>query len=300
MTNINYEEMLNLIQSEIVDYMRTAEESEEYSDYRIVLSSEQQFMKIKDKDPRNIYIVVKFGATSILFGQIVLPITLTILSEQNKLITTQKLMAGFTETYNLQRNEEGTLQQIWENPSVSNNFNPIYEGWRSIIRVTGVFAITKNAAYYDVTYTHTNSDGTKVEQKIPAVSINLGLANNPDSQPFYNTYDFTHSVITMGHFTLQMSMFLLNNNMIASKIIDMITGSTTDFATDGNGELQPIFNRDEYGKQIEDWQTSINNTFELDIKFLDGRVRHSKMKLINFHINQEIGKIPLFIGSFSE
>lgn len=300
MTNIDYEEILNIIQSELTSFVNQPENYEYYKDYKIVLSSEQQFMKLRDKNPNNIYIVVKYNNASILFGQTVVPISLNTLSEENKLVVAQRLMTDFAEYYNLTRTNNNTIQQIWESPAVTGNFNPIYAGYRSLLRTSGVFVITKNAAYYELFYKYGVDDaGNPLYQKIPTVSTSFSLSNNPDSQPFYNTHDFVKSVVLFGAVTITLSTFLLNDNWIVSKVIDMITGAHTTL--DASNGFEPVVEKDaNTGKIVQDYSTTVNEEFVIEMRFMDGRTRECHLHLISYQVQEQIGEIPTLLLSLSE
>lgn len=303
MANIDYEEILRIIQGQLYDFVNKPENYDLYKDYKIVLSSEQQFMKLRDKNPNNIYMVVKYGSASIMFGQTVVPITINTLSEENKLNISQQLMTDFAEEYNLYRSSNNTIQQVWESPTVTGNFNPLYEGWRSLIRTSGVFVITKDAAYYELYYQYgldeSTTPATPLYQKIPTVTTSFTLANNPDSQPFYNTHDFTRSIITFGSFSLTFMTFLLTDNWVVSKVIDMLTGANTTLEKN-DSSWNPSIKKDDDGNIVYDWETTINNEFIIQMRFLDGRTRECRMHLISCQVQEQIGQIPTLVISLSE
>lgn len=149
---IQKEEIVNLIRNELTTVME--ENYNLYKDYNVIIAVEQEFDKhakngLKDK---NIYIVLKFGAASINYGQTVLPVSFTVLSEQNKCDISFKLLTDFVNKYNLEINQDKTIRQVYESPSVSSNFNAVYEGYRSILTISAFFVISKNANFFDFQY----------------------------------------------------------------------------------------------------------------------------------------------------
>ena len=98
------DKMLKIIEKQFVSIM--ANDPDFYSQYKIVLSNEQQYIKNKDRDPKAIYIVVKFMAGSINFGQILYPVNFNALGEGNKLEVAQKLLLEYAQTFNLGEEEK--------------------------------------------------------------------------------------------------------------------------------------------------------------------------------------------------
>ena len=149
---IDLDLITNIIQGQLQEIANNDENYELYKDVRIICSLEQQFMKIRDKDRNAIYIVIRFGSTSVVFSQAVLPVSIIALSEDNKLELARSLLMQYALTYNLKRVQNETIQQIYEAPSVSSNFEPVYYGFRSVITETGVFVISPNVNFFRVLY----------------------------------------------------------------------------------------------------------------------------------------------------
>ena len=79
--------------------------------------------KLKICPKNTIFIVVKYYPATLNFGQILLPIQLDVISEQNKLDIAKRLMCAFAETYNLEFNNDYTIKQYFQSPTVLSNFN---------------------------------------------------------------------------------------------------------------------------------------------------------------------------------
>ena len=240
---LDFDEILTLIQGQLLEYMNAPGNYEKYRSYNIVLSKEQQFMKLKDKDPNTLYIVVKFGSADVVFGQTVLPATITALTEQNRLDAAYSLLYEYAQKYNLVRVNNNTINQVYESPTISSNFNPVYEGFRSAVTMTAAFVVGKNSNEYKVYYYYTERqfDGTEDyvdengEQKkrnkykdvtyadeVPQISASFAFVGSPDTQAFYNSHDFTRSEIGFGAVTVGFTTLMLSDNRLINDILDIL------------------------------------------------------------------------------
>ena len=232
---LNFDEILTLIQSQLLEYMNAPENYEKYKNFKIVLSKEQQFMKLKDKDPNAIYIVVKFGAAEVVFGQTVLPATIMALTEQNRIESAYSLFYEYAQKYNLQRVSDDMINQVYESPSISGGFNVVYEGYRSAVVMSAAFVIGKNSNEYKVYYYYTvqeragkDKDGkdlyreVEYADEVPQMSASFAFVANPDTQAFYNSNDFTRSVIGFGGVTIGFTTFVLSDNRLINDVLDVL------------------------------------------------------------------------------
>ena len=136
---VDTEKILNLITSQIADIVN--DDLPYYQGYDIVVEEEELFMDSEDKNPQRLYVVVKFLSAEVDFGQVAVPVTFEVLSEENKLEVAKKLFYEYAERYNLVWNEEKTVQQVYNLPSVVSNFNEIYEGFNSLLGMSGAFLL---------------------------------------------------------------------------------------------------------------------------------------------------------------
>lgn len=232
---LNYDEILTLIHGQLLEYMNAPGNYERFKDYKIIMSREQQFMKMKDKDPNAIYIVVKFGSADVVFGQTVLPVTIVALSEQDNIEAITGLLYEYAQTYNLKRVNDDTINQMYESPSVSSNFAPLYAGYRSTVVMSAAFVIGKNSNEYKVYYYYTvqeragkDEDGkdlyreVEYADEVPQMSASFAFVANPDTQAFYNSNDFTRSVIGFGGVTLGFTTFVLSDNRLINDVLDIL------------------------------------------------------------------------------
>lgn len=232
---LNYDEILTLIHGQLLEYMNAPGNYERFKDYKIIMSREQQFMKMKDKDPNAIYIVIKFGSADVVFGQTVLPVTIIALSEQDNIEAITGLLYEYAQTYNLKRVNDDTINQMYESPSVSSNFAPLYAGYRSTVVMSAAFVIGKNSNEYKVYYYYTvqeragkDEDGkdlyreVEYADEVPQMSASFAFVANPDTQAFYNSNDFTRSVIGFGGVTLGFTTFVLSDNRLINDVLDIL------------------------------------------------------------------------------
>ena len=178
---LQYDEVVRIIKEQLVAVME--DNYNIYKNYDVIIAKEQEFDKHTKLGlkPKTIYVVVKFGGATINFGQTVLPVTLTVMSEQNKCTIAQRLLIEYVNKYNLEINQDGTIKQVYESPSVTSNFNIVYEGYRSILIVSAFFVISKKADFFEFEYLN--------DKKVYIVEENIGedvIIKSFDSQKFIN------------------------------------------------------------------------------------------------------------------
>lgn len=158
---INYDEIKNMIKNNLIETME--DNYNFYQEYNVEVEVEQQFIKKGKINPNTIYIVIRFGKAAVSFGQTVVPITMTAISEENKLNVCQRLFMDFSHKYNLKRNDDSTIQQIYESPEVSTNFNYVFAGIRSTFVISGLLIISKNANFFTYYYLKDGALQTKIQ-----------------------------------------------------------------------------------------------------------------------------------------
>ena len=146
---------MNLNVSEIVINTITQEfqailndDPETYKGYGVIITNEQQYIKKQDTNHKKIYIVVKFLQGNKDFGQQRVPFTLNAFGEHNSIKVCQQLMMDFAETNNLLftvTNKDYTLRQTYTGVAVTNNFNEIFDGFRTLFYLSGTFFIGVNS-----------------------------------------------------------------------------------------------------------------------------------------------------------
>ena len=178
---IPYDEILQLIKEEL-DSIKDL--NSEFSSIDFVVADEQMFIKMKDKDPKKIYIVVRFSAAAINFGQATLPVELSVLGLQNEIILTQNFMNAFVSEYNLK--SEYNVTQLYMTPRVSINFNEVYNGFRTLLSVTGTWIIGDNTIRLaELLYYPLGGVENEVPESIPVVAYNDTTENSLNPQPYH-------------------------------------------------------------------------------------------------------------------
>lgn len=238
-----------------------------YSDVVLIIDDELQFTKLKDKEEGAIYIAVKFASASFNYGETTQEITMTVVSEQNKIDIAQLLLMEYVTKYNLHLSPNGQILQGYSTPSVSSNFNYVYDGFRSIIYVSGTFLISEDAIRLGVKYynSNTGTDGEDVE----AITHVISFDNQLDPQAFFRTNNLTESVAKVATFTFNMTMFLVSNLQIVEDSLCLM------FAEKPN-----------------------NYSFDIEIT-LGTHSRRSSFKLANAQVTQEPTSLSTITLTFS-
>ena len=258
---LNLDGILTLIEGQLREYMNSEENYEKYKKLNVFMSKEQQFIKIKDKDPNALYIVVKFGAADVVFGQTVLPASIVALGPQNTLEIVQSLFFEYVQKYNQTRVLDNTIQQFYDSPEVLENFNSVYEGYRNTISMSAAFVIGTNSNEYTVYYYKAGDDGNFYANKVPVISTSFAYVANPDTQAFYNSRDFTRSEMGFGGVTVGFSTFIFNNNDLINDVLDV-------FGTKGDGKTYIL------ADNTSKVQLSLSNPSDTAIKTALGELKN--------------------------
>ena len=113
---------------------------------KVVVLQEQLFAKNGELDPDKIYIITKMLTSTITYGAETQPYQLLILSQQDRLDETQKLLDEFTVKYNFFAEIiDGTfVKHQYSSPVVMSNFNEAAYGYRSVLYVSATLVIMEN------------------------------------------------------------------------------------------------------------------------------------------------------------
>ena len=124
-----------------------------YKGVSVAISNEQQFIKFKEeKDKQIIYMVIQYGQATVHYGQIVMPYTLTVLSEKNRAIIAQQLLYDYSVAYNMSYNNDKSIFQTCQTPNKGSSFQLFFEGFTSIFNTSGNFVISETANFYGLLY----------------------------------------------------------------------------------------------------------------------------------------------------
>lgn len=260
------EEIMELLTKQFLEVMQ--KDYDYYSQYKIRLSNEQQYVKLKDREKGIIYIVVKFLPASLNFGQTVLPITINAVSERNKIETCQKLLLEFAQTFNLTTNEDETIKQTYTSPSNTSSFNEVFDGYRSLFYMSGTFLISRNSNPYKIYI-------SGEDKEIECISVSINLDVQLDTQPTFSGDNFTSSIGLLGTLVINITTYLTNNNFINKALAIAI-------------------------KDLEKEPSGVNTTFTFDIVFKNGyKLSNVNMKLANFSIQENVGEMPVASLTFT-
>lgn len=271
------DKILDIIQSQFLAVM--ASDPEYYGQYKIILSNEQQYVKIKDRNTKAIYIVVKFVPGSLNFGQNVIPVNFNALGEGNKVEVCQRLLLEYAQQFNLgdaitipaTESEDGNryiIKQVYTQPQIMSNFNETWNEFRSLFFMSGSILLGKNSLpitkiiYYD---TESDEKGTDID----FITSSWDFAIQLDSQAFYGTNSRTTSKAKIGTLTVGIISYLSSN-----PLCEKVRGIAWDLADDApNGVKEEFF---------------------LSVEFADGKKKEKmKFKLANVSCPQNIGEFPI-------
>ncbi len=279
MQNVKYNEIVDIIRNNMAAIM---DEDSFYEGYDIEVTSELQFVRKQEGYRNRIYIVVKFSPATIFFGQTVLSFTVTAISEHNHCYVCQKLLSDYAQKYNLQF-EGDNVQQIYETPSVSLNFNELYEGFAAVMTMGGTFVITTTINRFDFYYKR-SGEGEDYE-KIDLISSSFNFENNIDSQAFYGTHDIADSIARIGSFSCSFAIYLFTNSKIINDCLKIVA-----LASENN---VPV--------------TNIDSSFDLKIQFKAKQGDQFivppisvKLKLVSFVAENKLGELPILSLAFSK
>lgn len=223
---IRNDEIITMLKNEFYEVMEGNPSF--YSAYDFKIADEQQFMKERIQNyQKTIYIVVKFGVTTVNYHQSILPITITALSEQNGVNICKNLFLEFVDKFNGMVTDGFEIKQFFSTPSIAHNFEAVYDGYRSVISVSGSLLISEDANPFELYYL--SSDGEY--KQIPALSLSFANDIQLDTQVFYGNNNFPNSVGLTASLVIKGGGYLISNE-IFDKMIRVATkreNINTDF-----------------------------------------------------------------------
>lgn len=186
---VPYDAIINLIEEQ---FATVKARNTDFSSINFVVADEQSFVKIKDKNPKYLYIVVRFSPASINFGQATLPLEFVVAGVQNETRLTQAFLNAFVNAYNLK--DENDVTQLYMTPRVSLNFNDVYNGFRSLFSVSGTWLIGDNTIRLSdlMFYVNGGIEGEEPEH-IKVLTYNSTGEGSLNPQPYPDTKGRTKS-----------------------------------------------------------------------------------------------------------
>ncbi|MBR3208872.1 MAG: hypothetical protein IKF82_01245 [Bacilli bacterium] len=294
----NVDDVVSVIQQNI-NYV-VNQDVEYYGKYSFKLSNEQYYVPDEDRklEPNVLFMVVKFMTATLDFNQIILPFTLTVLSEKNNVDAAQKLLLEYSQTFNLtdgsgdytdenNNPQHFMYKQTYDAPVVSSNFSEVYDGYRSIMTLTGNILINYSVMPLEYVKYLPNGENTIEEEKLKIKTLSNAFAysNTLDSQP-YSGKNRTESESRYGTLSLSFTTYCEANDLIR-KCIKMA-----------------LQKKDRNNNTVNNTSTNINvNTefcFELKFTNWDDGTFIVTTKLQNADFGQPIGQFPTMTLSFTE
>lgn len=253
---IGNDDIIYLIKKNLVSIVESDEEY--YKGLKVFVTMEEQ--DVNEKERNAIYVVVKTQPATLTYAQVIMPITLSVVSEYNNINIAITLLGAFAERYHLEMNKEKTIKQYYTSPNVVSNYNSVFDGYRSLIYLSGTLVISENANYLTVKY-----KGKEVQ----AISCVLDGTIQLDTQATYSSENFTASVGKIGTLTLSIATYLIDNDLM--------------------NDVLAIALRDK-----EKAPSGFDTIFELDLIFKNGIKREKdKFKLASITTQQDINNVPM-------
>ena len=276
------EKILDIIEKQFKFVM--GEDPDYYEKYDIFLKNEQTYIDDYNRlSPNNIYMVVKFLPAEINYNQNIIPITITAISEHNKIDVCQRLLMEYAQYWNLKSDEDYqyldddrkiSYTQVYESPSIMSNFNEVYYGYRSVFMLSGSILISYNTNPCDLFYYY-NVGEEKKSFKVEKITFSCSFDASLDTQPFIQNKNFTSSVVKFGTFCFNVTTYLTSDELC-------------------NKILKLIFRKEEMNNNFS-FGISFRNQEELN----DGEPFKLEYKLQNASIVNNIGELPLVSLNFT-
>ena len=298
----NPDDVIAIVQEGLNDVITS--DPDFYGNYNFKMSNEQYYVPDEERQfGRNtIFIVIKMMKATLDFNQVIVPFTLTALSEHNNISVCQKLFLEYAQTFNLTDGTGETApsnpsdpttkttfmyKQSYDTPTFLSHFNEVYDGYRSVLTLTGNILINydvypiKQVIYYPGGFD--DVIGANAPYEIKTLANAFGYSNTLDSQP-YSGKNRTESISRYGTLTLSFTIYSQKTSFVHTLM------------------KMALQNRDRGSGQVP-----VNNIFyfglvfagDLDNDNTDDEYRVT-VKLNDFNYSQAIGQFPSINISFTE
>lgn len=206
------DKILELIKRQLTLVIRG---NEDYKDLKLHIADEQQFAKLRDRDPNAIYVVVKFLSGSLLYDISIVPTIINVVAGTNKLLICKSLLLEYTKQYNLMLDSTGKIRQTYTSPQVVSNFNEVYDGLCSLLSIAGTFQVGDHTQDFKIIDSVT-------KEPVLTLTQTMDCSTQNDSQPFTDD-DFTKSVSKFATRSLSLTMYL-TDNALCNKAVQYFCG----------------------------------------------------------------------------
>jgi hypothetical protein len=232
-----------------------------YENYKLKISNEQMFIPEEEREPGIIYIVVKFLPGSVNFGQTVMPVNISAISEENGIHVCQQLLYEFSNTYNLTSSTNDEIKQTYSSPVASGSFSEIYSGFRTVFMLTGTFLYSK----------HSNPATIKYKGfEVPAINVSWAYSVALNSITTKESNNLTTSKAEYATWTINIATYLVDYGLVDDCMEAVCENTHND------------------------------REYELVITFKNGReLNNKKFKLANISGEQPVGNQPVVSITFT-
>lgn len=250
-----------------------------YKKYQIELSREQYYVRNTERDPRKIYIVVKFLESDINYNQVTMPINFNIIAEKNKIDVCQRLLLEFAQTYNLRQEKNGNsiIRQVYSSPTVMTNFIDVQDGLRSLLFMSGTFLISENMNPVKIYVSETEYvDDNGNREELDYVNFSSTFDVQTDPQAYFNSNNRTITTNKVATFSFSVTVYNTTTSYLLNKVMDI---EFEDF------DSQPL---------------DIETPFYFDLEYENGKTYKDKaFKLVNVTRQNVIANMPTVSLTFT-
>lgn len=257
---INYENLINLIAKQFKQI-----------DDNFVFCNEQAFLNGIEIDENKMYVVISFGSTSVNLNKAELPISITIVAQENEIDRTQNILDKYSYTFN-NTNLDGYIPQFYTTADIQENFLQVGNGFRSAYAIEGLLLVAEFITTNKVKFKYGDGENDYEEFDIIAYNDNAEASLNPQDYPDCNKIK---SYGTFQTLTFSITGYPKKNSELIKKLFTWKWDSTTNHAND-IFLFSPVFNG------IDD----------LNIGYLE-------FKCLGFTYSSVIEEFPSFTASFS-
>lgn len=234
---------------------------------RVYVTEERSFVGESVKgNPDTVFVVVKYGDSSLNQGQPIIPVTLTVFGEPGTLDKARTLLSAFAKGNNLRRS--GGILQQWSLPRIDMPFVDTGIGIRTLFTMEGIFTFAGDIGNQVTILAFVGDDG--VETEVSIVSFTESFHNSLRPQPLSDGSGRTESRSAFGTYSFGISANLTKNAFF-SRLLD-----------------------------VKDGRKGPDTAFRIRIGFLDGTEKDGTYRLSQFSGRQEIGGTYTVTATFAE
>jgi len=179
-----------------------------YSNFHLVLSMEQQFVKKREQAHNYIYIVIKLAEGVKDNGQLQQGVLISAVGENNAVEVAQRLLHELSQTYSVNAApitmDNLIIKQAYSTPIVMQNFNQVNDGYRSLFYMSGTFFIGFNIDLIEEINWIKNDEESI---RIPFITASTHYTAQIDPRSQYGSNDFTNTVALIRTLSLNINVY---------------------------------------------------------------------------------------------